>query len=170
MQCHTDEYRYLINFNSQTIDQETNSPFYCNNMHTCTVPGSPVSIRSVQDRKPLKDDLKIPQSLKDQAAAQMKWLLDQDPTNKEHMEEIVKVLMINKACYRIPRVKTALQIGPYMSDLFQSIVGMHACAIQFVLGAYHSILTHFSTPGNGIGLQLCYNIISVAVSSHVHCI
>jgi len=40
----------------------------------------------------LKDDVDIPQSLKDQADVQMKKLLETDaPTTEEHMAEMAKV-------------------------------------------------------------------------------
>ena len=50
---------------------------------------------TVQDRKPLKDDVEIPQTLQDQAQRQLKLLEAQGDQTEESMAEIIKVAKLN---------------------------------------------------------------------------
>lgn len=86
----------------------------------------------IQDRKPLKDEVKIPQSLEEQATAQLKHLVgdgDGEGAMAEHMAELVKA--------RKPVWRGVFPAADFCSNISLGLVIVMSCWVGVAMNGFY---------------------------------
>ena len=86
----------------------------------------------IQDRKPLKDEVKIPQSLEEQATAQLKHLVgdgDGEGAMAEHMAELAKA--------RKPVWRGVFPAADFCSNISLGLVIVMSCWVGVAMNGFY---------------------------------